>query len=123
MPVYDTLDNGQSDTGTFVIVGAVQPVENAELAIVVVDEAILALTNYQLTDPLTVFYASRSSNLDTTYGRQSLLLANPETIPSGADGLGGGGEVMADMAVAAPPAPMATAAMAAPEGAMMRGMA
>ncbi len=25
----------------------------------VVDEAILALTNYQLTDPLTVFYTDR----------------------------------------------------------------
>ena len=29
-----------------------QPVPGAELAVVVVDEAILALTNYQLADPL-----------------------------------------------------------------------
>ena len=36
-----------------------QPVPDAELAVVVVDEAILALTNYQLADPLSVFYADR----------------------------------------------------------------
>lgn len=108
-----------------VVDAAGQPVENAELAIVVVDEAILALTNYQLADPLAVFYAARGSNLSSTYGRQSLVLANPETIPAAPVGMGGGGDaVMADMALAAPAAaPMATAAMAAPEGAMMRQMA
>ena len=80
--------------------------------------------HYQLTDPLTVFYASRSANLDTTYGRSSLLLANPETIPGGGNlgGMGGGGDMIME-AMAAPPAPMATAAMAAPDGAMMRSFA
>ena len=32
------------------------PVADAELAVVVVDEAILALSNYQLPDPIDVFY-------------------------------------------------------------------
>jgi hypothetical protein len=38
-----------------------QPVEGAELAVVVVDEAILALSNYQLADPIAVFYRDRSA--------------------------------------------------------------
>ena len=36
------------------------PAANAELAVVVVDESILALTNYQLADPISVFYSQRS---------------------------------------------------------------
>ena len=32
------------------------PCSDAELAVVVVDEAILALTNYQLADPISIFY-------------------------------------------------------------------
>ncbi|HAN34571.1 MAG TPA: hypothetical protein DCQ52_03725, partial [Acidimicrobiaceae bacterium] len=33
------------------------PVQGAEFAVVVVDEAVLALSGYTLTDPLGVFYA------------------------------------------------------------------
>jgi hypothetical protein len=54
------------------------PVPDAELAVVVVDEAILALTNYQVTDPLSVFYADRPSDLSSVYGRESIVLANPQ---------------------------------------------
>ena len=36
-----------------------QPVSEAEVAVVVVDEAILALSNYQLADPLATFYTDR----------------------------------------------------------------
>jgi hypothetical protein len=53
------------------------PVPGAEVAVVVVDEAILALTNYQAQDPLTVFYQERGSGLSTFYGRASILLDNP----------------------------------------------
>ena len=37
-----------------------QPVSGAELAIAVVDEAVLALTNYQMADPMSVFYSQRA---------------------------------------------------------------
>ena len=37
------------------------PVAGAEFAVVVVDEAILALTGYQLIDPVSVFYSERRS--------------------------------------------------------------
>ena len=48
-----------------------------KLAVVVVDEAILALTNYQLPDPLATFYTDRPSYLGSLYGRSSIILADP----------------------------------------------
>ncbi len=55
-----------------------QPVSGAELAVVVVDEAILALSNYQLADPLGVFYTDRPADLSSLYSRSSIILANPQ---------------------------------------------
>jgi uncharacterized protein YfaS (alpha-2-macroglobulin family) len=55
-------------------------VSGAEVALVVVDEAILALSNYQLSDPVSVFYRDRSSMLSSAYGRASIVLANPELL-------------------------------------------
>ena len=57
-----------------------EPVSNAELAIVVVDEAVLALTNYQLTDPVATFYYTRSANVTSVYGRSSIILVDPQTL-------------------------------------------
>jgi uncharacterized protein YfaS (alpha-2-macroglobulin family) len=57
-----------------------RPVPDAELALVVVDEAILALTNYQLADPVSTFYRTRSSDVGSTYGRSSIILVSPETL-------------------------------------------
>jgi uncharacterized protein YfaS (alpha-2-macroglobulin family) len=57
-----------------------QPVPDAELAVVVVDEAILALTNYQLADPVATFYQARSADVESTYGRASIVLASPEAL-------------------------------------------
>jgi len=56
------------------------PVSDAELAVVVVDEAILALTNYQLSDPINVFYADRPSYLSNVYARASIILADPQAL-------------------------------------------
>jgi alpha-2-macroglobulin len=57
-----------------------QPVPDAELAVVVVDEAILALTNYQMVDPISIFYSERGSGVMSLYGRDSLVLANPQVL-------------------------------------------
>ena len=57
-----------------------QPVEGAEVAVVVVDEAILALTDYQLADPLAVFYQQRSADLSSIYGRASIVLTDPQAL-------------------------------------------
>jgi len=57
-----------------------RPVAGAELAVIVVDEAILALTNYQLLDPVSIFYSARPSELWSSYGRTSIVLANPQAL-------------------------------------------
>ena len=56
------------------------PVSDASLAVVIVDESILALTNYQLADPLSVFYYTRPSNLTSVYGRSSIILVDPQAL-------------------------------------------
>jgi len=61
------------------------PISNAELAVVVVDEAILALTNYQLVDPISVFYRSRPSDVNSYYSRASILLADPQALADAAE--------------------------------------
>ena len=65
-----------------------EPVVDAELAVVVVDEAVLALTGYQLTDPLSVFYSQRPAGFSSFYTRSSVrlasledLLESPENVP------------------------------------------
>jgi uncharacterized protein YfaS (alpha-2-macroglobulin family) len=57
-----------------------KPVSDAALAVVVVDEAVLALTNYQLADPVSVFYYTRSSDLSSKYGRASIILVDPQVL-------------------------------------------
>lgn len=94
-----------------------QPVADAELAVVVVDEAILALSNYQLADPLEVFYQVRAAWVESRYGRASIVLASP-----GALEVGDGQAVVEEVAVAeeATREAMGTAApaaMPAPAGA------
>jgi uncharacterized protein YfaS (alpha-2-macroglobulin family) len=80
-PDEDKLEPGGETTLTVTVKDAKgSPVSDAELAVVVVDEAILALTNYQLSDPLSVFYADRPSYLASVYGRASIILADPRLV-------------------------------------------
>ncbi len=53
------------------------PAAGAELAAVVVDEAILALTNYRLSDPLASFYSLRPLDWMSQYTRSSIILIDP----------------------------------------------
>lgn len=72
------------------------PVADAELAVVVVDEAILALTDYQVADPISIFYSNRESWVTSIYGRKSIVLMNPELLKANLAlqdmGKGGGGD-------------------------------
>ncbi len=52
-------------------------VPGAEVAIVVVDEAILALSGYTLPNPVSAFYPSRSSGVAEGGSRQYVILAKP----------------------------------------------
>ncbi len=79
-----------------------EPVDNADVLLVVVDEAVLALSGYELTDPLEVFYRSLGVYLSEQRARGSILLENPQEL---LDAVGGDGAV-----------PSTTNAMAVPEG-------
>ena len=68
-----TIDVAVTDAGG-------QPVAGAEVAVVVVDEAILALSNYRLADPVAIFYSPRESGVRSTYGRATVVLARLENL-------------------------------------------
>ncbi len=53
------------------------PVADAELAVVVVDEAILSLTGFTLPDPIAVFYAARGPGVNDHRLRTHVALASP----------------------------------------------
>jgi hypothetical protein len=93
-----------------------KPVRGSEVAVVVVDEAVLALSNYQLADPLAAFYPQRGPDVGDHHSRASIVLAKPEdlattTATGTAEGAPGGGAASRDSvrleapAPAAPPAP------------------
>ncbi len=63
-------------------------VQGTDTAVIVVDESVLALTNYKLVDPLAVFYAERDEDVDDYHLREWLKLASPETVGEGG-GVGG----------------------------------
>lgn len=58
-----------------------KPVAGSEVAVVVVDESVLALTGYKLDDPLAVFYAERGADTRDYHLRSEIRLANPEKLP------------------------------------------
>lgn len=90
------------------------PVSDAELAVVVVDEAILALSNYRLADPISSFYSDRSSLLSSVYGRSSILLVDPKILAAAVDQ-----QQNSRVAFEAGAAPSATQALSASEAPMM----
>jgi uncharacterized protein YfaS (alpha-2-macroglobulin family) len=57
-----------------------KPVADAELALVVVDEAVLALTRYQMGDPLAAFYPDREPGVTDNRLRELLQLADPRLV-------------------------------------------
>ena len=57
-----------------------KPVAGGEVAVVVVDEAILSLTGYRIADPLSVFYSAREPGVADRHLRASVLLARPDDL-------------------------------------------
>ncbi|HYE73949.1 MAG TPA: alpha-2-macroglobulin family protein, partial [Blastocatellia bacterium] len=54
-----------------------KPVSGSEVALVVIDEAILALTNYELSDPINSFYLGRDSEVTDLHSRDRMIWATP----------------------------------------------
>ena len=67
-----------------------RPVANGEAAVVVVDEAVLALTGYRLPDPLDIFYARRGADVTDHRLRSHVLLARPDELAPPPEGVVGG---------------------------------
>lgn len=74
------------------------PVAGAELTVIVVDEAVLALSGYTLADPIDSFYGPLRGNVGTVYGRSSIVLSNPLDLLSGDESIpaSGGDDAMAE---------------------------
>jgi hypothetical protein len=59
-----------------------RPAQNAEVALVVVDESVLALTGYKLADPLHTFYYGRGDDVRNHYLRQFVQVAKSDALIS-----------------------------------------
>ncbi|HJQ70655.1 MAG TPA: alpha-2-macroglobulin family protein [Blastocatellia bacterium] len=105
---------GETTVAVEVRDSAGRAVSGSEVAVVVVDEAILGLTGYRLGDPMATFYSHRGPETSDFHLRRDVLLSNPEFLLSGGGG-GGGVDNLAMLApgVVAAPAPMAEAGTAA----------
>ena len=57
-----------------------EPVANSEVAIVVVDESVLALSAYRIADPISIFYTARATGVTDHHLRKDVLLGNPEDV-------------------------------------------
>ncbi|MGB1253683.1 MAG: alpha-2-macroglobulin family protein, partial [Candidatus Promineifilaceae bacterium] len=80
-PAADKLDPGSSTTLDVLVQDAQgQPVADADLAVIVVDEAILALTGYQMRDPIAAFYTNDFVSLEGSYSRSRIVLISPEQL-------------------------------------------
>ncbi len=57
-----------------------EPVANSEVAVVIVDESVLALSGYNIANPLGVFYSQRGEGVSDYHLRKDILLGNPEDV-------------------------------------------
>ncbi|MDE0162531.1 MAG: MG2 domain-containing protein [Acidimicrobiaceae bacterium] len=91
-PLLRTLDVTAEPASTVVKPGAATsiavqvddaggaPVEGANVLLIVVDEAVLAVSGYELIDPIDVFYRPATAYLRTARGRSTILLESPEEL-------------------------------------------
>ncbi len=84
----DLLPGDSTTVNVTVLDASGDPVPDAGVALIVVDEAVLSLTGYELADPLAAFYSNVFSTLDPQLIRDSIVLANPDVF---------GGEVAQDV--------------------------
>ncbi len=66
-------------------------VANSEVAIVAVDDSILALTGYKIDNPLDVFYEKLEANVSSSHSREDILLESDLVRGDNIAGLLGGG--------------------------------
>ncbi len=74
----DLLPGDSTSVDVTVVDAAGDPVPDAGVALIVVDEAVLSLSGYELADPLDAFYSNVFTSLDPQLIRNSIVLANPD---------------------------------------------
>ncbi len=90
-PFEKTLAPGdQTKVAVTVKDNAGKPVADSEVAVVIVDESILALSNYDISNPLGTFYTPRGEGVNDYHSRKDVILANPEDIILEGHGSGNG---------------------------------
>ncbi len=57
-----------------------EPVANSEIAVVVVDESVLALSGYSVADPASIFYTNHQPGVSDHHSREDVLLGNPDDV-------------------------------------------
>ncbi|HQU81869.1 MAG TPA: alpha-2-macroglobulin family protein [Pyrinomonadaceae bacterium] len=58
-------------------------VANSEIAVVAVDESVIALTNYKIENPADTFYEKFTAQTSSYYSRENILLSSPEDLEDG----------------------------------------
>lgn len=85
-PASTDLLPGDSTTVTVTVNDAGgEPVDGAGVALIVVDEAVLSLSGYELADPVDTFYSNVGTSISPQLLRNSIILANPDIF--GSDGV------------------------------------
>lgn len=80
-PIEKTLEpGGATSINVAVTDNNGKPAANTEVAVVAVDESVLALTNYKISNPLDAFYRQIESGTNDYYSRENILLASPEDL-------------------------------------------
>ena len=80
-PVHPNTDPGAKTSIDVLVKDADgKPVDNAEISLFAVDEAVLALTGYQFPNPLDVFYAQRGPETSDVHSRQYVVLTKMEEV-------------------------------------------
>ena len=79
LPQSKALDPGASTTIALNVADAQgRALANASVALVVVDESVLALAGYELPDPLGVFYLARSPDVQSYETHDMVVLGKPD---------------------------------------------
>jgi hypothetical protein len=87
---------GETTVAVEVKDAAGRPVQGGEIAVVVVDESVLALTGYKLEDPLSIFYAMRGEDVTDFHLRKDVQLADPGKITVVTGSASGGAGAVAE---------------------------
>ena len=80
-PVDRTLvPGGETKVNIQVTDNRGEPVANSEVAVVVVDESVLALSRYVIGNPMDTFYTARATGVTDHHSRKDILLGNPDDV-------------------------------------------